>query len=335
MNAQKKAAHWAQDLLDEIRFDVENGKIWFHGERMLLSHAYALWQFREDLIESLGMARAKRFLLRYGYYAGMQDAQIAKKIRPHQSIEEAFAAGPQLHTIRGMVKVTPRLLSFDVEKGLFKGTFDWHDSFEVSYHKKKHGISKEPICWTLLGYASGYTSYFLGKEIAFKETLCEAMGHDHCHIIGKTVDEWEGETDLERSFLPDSIEEELFSLRNEINELKQQNHHDLLDSTQLFDAVGESAAFRQVCRFIGKSLAKQGERAARRRNRRGQRSLCQRPACRQPPRRPAFCGRELRLHSARIGGIGIIRRGKRRVYRRRAEQARQIRARPFGHYFFG
>ena len=24
MNAQKKAAHWAQDLLDEIRFDVEN-----------------------------------------------------------------------------------------------------------------------------------------------------------------------------------------------------------------------------------------------------------------------------------------------------------------------
>ena len=110
MNAQKKAAHWAQDLLDEIRFDVENGKIWFHGERMLLSHAYALWQFREDLIESLGMARAKRFLLRYGYYAGMQDAQIAKKIRPHQSIEEAFAAGPQLHTIRGMVKVAPRLL---------------------------------------------------------------------------------------------------------------------------------------------------------------------------------------------------------------------------------
>ena len=253
MNAQKKAAHWAQDLLDEIRFDVENGKIWFHGERMLLSHAYALWQFREDLIESLGMARAKRFLLRYGYYAGMQDAQIAKKIRPHQSIEEAFAAGPQLHTIRGMVKVTPRLLSFDVEKGLFKGTFDWHDSFEVSYHKKKHGISKEPICWTLLGYASGYTSYFLGKEIAFKETLCEAMGHDHCHIIGKTVDEWEGETDLERSFLPDSIEEELFSLRNEINELKQQNHYDLLDSTQLFDAVGESAAFRQVCDLLEKA----------------------------------------------------------------------------------
>lgn len=253
MNAQKKAAHWAQDLLDEIRFDVENGKIWFHGERMLLSHAYALWQFREDLIESLGMARAKRFLLRYGYYAGMQDAQIAKKIRPHQSIEEAFAAGPQLHTIRGMVKVTPRLLSFDVEKGYFKGTFDWHDSFEVSYHKKKHGISKEPICWTLLGYASGYTSYFLGKEIAFKETLCEAMGHDHCHIIGKTLDEWEGETDLERSFLPDSIEEELFSLRNEINELKQQNHHDLLDSTQLFDAVGESAAFRQVCDLLEKA----------------------------------------------------------------------------------
>ncbi len=130
MNAQKKAAHWAQDLLDEIRFDVENGKIWFHGERMLLSHAYALWQFREDLIESLGMARAKRFLLRYGYYAGMQDAQIAKKIRRTKAYKKPLPPAPSWHTIRGMVETSPRLLSFDVEKGLFKGTFDWHDSLK-------------------------------------------------------------------------------------------------------------------------------------------------------------------------------------------------------------
>ena len=164
MKPKKKPEAWAQDLIDAIKFDVENGKIWFNEQRMLLSHAYALWQFREDLILSLGIERTKRFLIRYGYYAGMQDAEIAKQLRPNQSLKEAFLAGPQLHTIRGMVKVVPRTLSFDRESGHFYSTFDWYDSFEVSYHKKKYGISKEPICWTLLGYASGYTSYFMGRN---------------------------------------------------------------------------------------------------------------------------------------------------------------------------
>ena len=107
-----------------------------------------------------------------------------------------------------------------------------------------------------MGYASGYTSYFMGKEIAFKETLCEAMGHDHCHIIGKTVDEWEGETDLERSFLPDSIEEELFSLRNEINELKQQNHHDLLSTAPNYSMPWANRRLSAKCAIYWKKPRK-------------------------------------------------------------------------------
>ena len=93
----------------------------------------------------------------------------------------------------------------------------------------------------------------LWGEIAFKETMCEAMGHEHCHIVGKPVDEWEDETDLERSFLPDPIAEELFALRSELDELKKQSHRDRLDTTQLFDAIGESPAFRQVCDLLEKA----------------------------------------------------------------------------------
>ena len=79
-----------QDLINQIRFDVENGKIWFCEQRMLLSHAYALWRLREDLVESLGKERAKRFFMRYGYYAGVQDAETAKKVRPYSDPKDAF-----------------------------------------------------------------------------------------------------------------------------------------------------------------------------------------------------------------------------------------------------
>lgn len=247
----KSASH--QDLIDNIRFDVENGKIWFCEQRMLLSHAYALWLLREDLVESLGKERAKRFFMRYGYYAGVQDAEIAKKVRPDNKPVEAFLVGPQLHTIRGMVKVTPTNLDIDIEQGRFHGEFDWEDSFEVSYYKKKNGISKEPICWALLGYASGYSSYFMGKQIAFTETQCEAMGHPHCHIVGKPVEEWGETTDLERSMLPDPVAEELFSLRSELDELKYRKQNDLLEPDSLFDAIGESPAFRQVCDMLHKA----------------------------------------------------------------------------------
>ena len=242
-----------QDLINQIRFDVENGKIWFCEQRMLLSHAYALWRLREDLVESLGKERAKRFFMRYGYYAGVQDAETAQKVRPYSDPKDAFLVGPQLHTTRGMVKVTPITLDIDIKHGKFYGVFTWEDSFEVAYHKKKNGISQEPVCWALLGYASGYSSYFMGKQIAFTETQCEAMGHTHCHIIGKPIEEWDETTDLERSMLPDPVEEELFSLRSELDELKHRKQNDLLEQDSLFDAVGESPAFRHVCEMLNKA----------------------------------------------------------------------------------
>lgn len=241
------------DLISAIKFDVDNGKIWFYEQRMLLSHAYALWRFREDLIASLGKESAKRFFIRYGYHAGIQDAEIAKKIRPDSTLEEAFLAGPQLHTIRGMVKVTPVELDLDIGQGKFHGVFKWEGSFEVAYHKKTYGISTEPVCWALLGYASGYSSYFMGTPIAFKEIQCEAMGHEHCTIVGKPLEEWQDTTDLERSMLPDPVTEELFGLRHELDILKSRKLNDLLEDDSYFDAIGESPAFQHVCRMLCKA----------------------------------------------------------------------------------
>ena len=68
-----------EDLLTNLEFDVHAGKIWFGGQRMVLSHAHALWKLREDITRTLGNDIMERLFFRYGYYAGVQDAEISKK----------------------------------------------------------------------------------------------------------------------------------------------------------------------------------------------------------------------------------------------------------------
>ncbi|KAA0873548.1 sigma-54-dependent Fis family transcriptional regulator [Nitrincola tapanii] len=243
-----------EDLLAQIRFESSQGKIWLNEQRMLLIHSAVMGLLRKELIESLGLERAKGFLLRFGYHSGWKDAELAQKLRPDISKQDAFLAGPQLHAIKGMVRVEPRHLEFDLNQGHFHGEFDWFDSYEADAHLQEFGPASEPVCWTLLGYASGYTTFYMGRKIIFKETECRACGQAHCHIIGKPADEWEDHADIERLLLPDPIADELFALRHELAELREtyrgpEKETDLL----LFNSVGRSGAFRNVCQLIRKA----------------------------------------------------------------------------------
>ena len=112
-----------QDLIGKIHFDSEEGKIWLDEQRMLLIHSAVMGLLRKELIETLGIERAKGFLTRFGYHSGMRDAEFAKKQRPDMPDEAAFMVGAQLHAIEGMVKAIPTAMNFDVEKGEF--TFAW------------------------------------------------------------------------------------------------------------------------------------------------------------------------------------------------------------------
>ncbi|WP_375057467.1 sigma 54-interacting transcriptional regulator [Zobellella sp. DQSA1] len=243
----------AGDLIAGIRFDGEQGKIWFNEQRMLLIHATVMGLLRKELIETLGVQRAKRFLMRFGYHSGMKDAEIARKVRPHIAREECFMAGPQMHGIRGMVKVVPTRLELDMDSGHFLGEFDWFNSYEADVHQHEFGHADEPICWTLLGYASGYTSYFMGQTIIYKELHCVAMGDEHCSIIGKPAQEWEDQAEIEKFMLPDPVAEELFALRSELVKLRDSVGDDSEDDYRVFNSIGQSSAFRQVCRLIQKA----------------------------------------------------------------------------------
>ena len=97
----------SDDLRARVHFCPETGQIWLHEHRMLLVHAEAQALLRKELIDSLGMDRARGLLTRMGYASGLRDAELARTRAENCSDLEAFMTGPQLHTLEGIVHVTP------------------------------------------------------------------------------------------------------------------------------------------------------------------------------------------------------------------------------------
>lgn len=240
------------DLIHQIRFDPDAGKIWLHESRMLLIHANVLGKLRQELLESLGWSRAKGILMRFGYESGQRDAELAKRVRPDLSRNDSFVVGPQLHKLEGLVNVKPIKLEFDIDSGAYYGEFDWHNSWEGEHHIAEYGHSNEGVCWTLLGYASGYTSYYMGRPILFKETQCIATGHSHCVNIGRPAEEWEDREALERFLKPDPIINEIAVLKSQISCLRKRYEHEG-EALRAPFSVGRSPAFKQVCALLDKA----------------------------------------------------------------------------------
>ncbi len=220
---------------------------------MLLIHASDMGILREELVTSMGMERARGFLMRFGYQSGQRDAEVAHKIRSHMSLEQGFMAGVQLHAIEGIVLVVAKKVQLDPSIHHFYGEFDWHGSYEADQYLAKHELSDSPVCWTLLGYASGYTSAFLGMPILYKEVQCRGMGHEHCSIVGKPAEQWEDREAMQRLMTPDHLADELFSLQQQVCHLKASFRQGALDDDLLTNSVGQSEAFMQVCQLIRKA----------------------------------------------------------------------------------
>ena len=179
-----------EDLAHCILFTPGDGRIWLNDQRMILMHASALGALRRELVETIGHQTSRALLTRVGYTSGARDAELIRRQWPDSELATAFNAGPRLHCLEGVVKVTPVHFEFDVDRGTFLGEFLWHDSSEAAECIAAHGIVSTPSCWMQLGYASGYASAFLGKLIVYRELECMAMGAPHCRIVGRPADEW-------------------------------------------------------------------------------------------------------------------------------------------------
>ncbi len=180
-----------RDLAARLHFNPAEGRIWLDESRMILLRTEALGALRQELIESLGVESARGLLTRMGYLSGSKDAALARKVRPEASLIDMFMVGPQMHGLEGVVKVELLRLEMDSAKGHFYCEVLWKDSSEDESHIVNYGVGNEPACWMQTGYASGYSTEFMGKRILFREIECTSSGGKNCRAIGKPMEDWD------------------------------------------------------------------------------------------------------------------------------------------------
>jgi DNA-binding NtrC family response regulator len=232
-----------QAILDLVRFHTSGGKIWLGEQRMLLFQLAEFTALRTELISLLGMERAKGFMLRLGYQAGLQDAIIAKDIGL-ENITDAFLIGPQLHALKGMTNFDPIKIEINADNGTFYAEVEWVDSFEV-----EAGLGSEHescACWMLQGYAYSYSSKMCGQEIIFKEVSCRGCGAERCMTIGKPAHQWEDAEDFRKYFITSSLVDELEELKAKLDGFERKEAHCY--------GIGESLNYRKVCKDLDKAV---------------------------------------------------------------------------------
>lgn len=241
------------DLRRLIHFSASDGRIWLAGQRMLLLHAAAMSSLRRELMNTLGRDHTRRVLLRAGFAAGESDATLARKVRPNAPLMEAFLVGPQLHMLEGAVQVTPERFELDLEAGHYLGIYRWDHSWEVETHVRHFGHQTEPVCWMLLGYASGYTSAFFGQRMLYKEVSCQSCGSEPCRIEGRFQHEWPDGDEMAREYHADSVLIQIGELTSQVEALRTQL--DASDDTG--PLVGHSRRFESAVDLLRRAAPTQ------------------------------------------------------------------------------
>jgi two-component system, NtrC family, response regulator HydG len=244
------------DLAAQLHFSPADGRIWLNDQRMLLIHSQALGVLRRELIESLGLDQARGLLTRMGYFAGVRDAVMARKIRPNKSLQDMFSVGPQLHALEGIVQVELVRMDMDVDLGKHYGEFIWKGSNEDEEHVRHYGIGAEPVCWMQIGYASGYTTEFMGRPVLYREVECRAMGQPHCRVVGKPVNEWHDAADDLRFLQAEPFTKGLSAVaRQPPTEARRIASRAQATAFDDDDMVGVSPGFNSVCHMVRRVAA--------------------------------------------------------------------------------
>jgi DNA-binding NtrC family response regulator len=178
------------ELKNLLQMDPDSGILRLGNERVLLLDAVALGLLRRELIETLGVVGARAVLTRFGYAHGWRTADNLRTAFPWDSDDEWRRAGGRLHTIQGMVRVVnPSPPPAEVtSQTVYHWT--WEDSYEAEQHLLHFGRAEEPVCWTLTGYVSGYSSRAYGREVYIVEHQCRGRGDPVCRLEGRALESW-------------------------------------------------------------------------------------------------------------------------------------------------
>ena len=232
-----------------IVFSSEQGKVWLNEQRVVLFSQTALGKFRKEVYDTIGQDRCKAFFLRLGYQLGILDGELARSSGAEMSIKDRFNLGPELHALRGMVLPELQRLVVSEKGDEFICEVVWFNSYEVEICANEMGPMDDPGCWNLTGYASGYSSAVLQREIFFQELECHSCGDDRCFAVGKPAAEWDNYEQLKRYYESDPLLEELSKLQTTVEALKES----LNEGDRLPNIVGSSKPFKHALEMVTKA----------------------------------------------------------------------------------
>lgn len=178
------------NLSKQLKFNFESGITTFQDSRLVIFDANAIGLLRQNLIEQLGFDQARDFFLRFGFQNGYADFLQMKINYEFESEMELLASGPVIHTWEGIVHAAPKEIRFDRETGDFYFTGVWSNSYEAEQHLMYNEQSAVPICWSLMGYASGWCTAFFGSPLLAIEPVCVGKGDHHCEWEIKPPAAW-------------------------------------------------------------------------------------------------------------------------------------------------
>ncbi|HEY0138056.1 MAG TPA: XylR N-terminal domain-containing protein, partial [Nannocystis sp.] len=178
------------DLSIALSFRPQEGKLLLGRERMLVFRQQAFAQLRELLHGFMGTKLAQALLMQFGYHCGRGDYETLSTMYPWDSDADRLGAGPAMHAWEGIVLVEPQHAEFDRARGHFDFRGLWKNSYEAETYLERFGPAKEPVCYSLCGYGSGWCSAFFGAPVLEIERQCVGAGDPVCAWEIKPIDEW-------------------------------------------------------------------------------------------------------------------------------------------------
>ena len=249
-------------LAELLDFRPDQGIIRLHEQRVVILSAAAMGLLRKELVDTLGIETARRVLIRFGFADGYHDAVNLRERSQWSTPLEGLRSGAMLHTLEGIVRADVRRVDFDPDTGRFEEEVAWHDSYEAEQHLHHYGKGPAPVCWSLVGYSSGFVSACLGREIYFREQACAGQGQKHCTAIGRDAKSWGADIEQIRAdFHAADVGDEVERLRQAVSaRLKELNRRERLlerrerELNLLRDQINRHASSRQ---FVAGSQAMQ------------------------------------------------------------------------------
>lgn len=247
-NLRTNARPSLPEILACLSFSLGDGHIWLDDQRMILLHGNAFGALRRELIDCLGVERARGIFTRIGYIAGARDARMELNRWPDADLSTLYTA--RLHSFEGMVKVEPVRFKFDKDSGQFDGEYLWHHSIEADEHIAAYGLGTSPTCWMLTGYAMGHGSTLLGHLVIAREVSCRSMGDNVCRLIARSADLWDDITEDMRRLNAEAFvgsPTKRASAVTAVAELENDSGRYTQGAPYQTAMVGASAAFNAAC----------------------------------------------------------------------------------------